>query len=113
MRGVEDAYLRSVDMLEVGCEHGPGGEDDPGLSYVEARTHFGAWAIVSSPLILSHDTTDDEVTDQIWSIIANTEVIAVNQAWAGDSGISNISGIFCFIKTLYAFEIRFYFCGIY
>ena len=22
-------------MLEVGCEHGPGGENDPGLSFVE------------------------------------------------------------------------------
>lgn len=28
-------------MLEVGCEHGPGGDSDPGLSFVEARTHFG------------------------------------------------------------------------
>lgn len=76
----------SIDMLEVGCDHGPGGEDDPGLSYVEARTHFSAWAIVSSPLILSHDTTNDAVTDEIWPIISNTEVIAVNAAWAGDSG---------------------------
>lgn len=73
-------------MLEVGCDHGPGGEDDPGLSYIEARTHFGAWCIVSSPLILSHDTTDDAVTDEIWPIISNTEAIAVNAAWDGDSG---------------------------
>lgn len=77
----------NVDMLEVGCAHGPGGDDDPGLSYNEARTHFSAWAITSSPLILSHDVTDDNVTDSIWSIIANTEVIAINQAWDGDSGI--------------------------
>lgn len=76
-----------VDMLEVGCQHGPGGEDDPGLSYVEARTHFGAWCVVSSPLILSHDTNDDAVTDSIWDIITNTEAIQVNQAWAGDAGI--------------------------
>lgn len=73
-------------MLEVGCAHGPGGEDDPGLSFVEARTHFGAWCVVSSPLILSHDTTDDSITDSIWPIISNTEAIEVNQAWAGDSG---------------------------
>ncbi len=75
-----------LDMLEVGCSHGPGGENDPGLSYVEARTHFGAWCIVSSPLILSHDTMNDTITDEIWPIISNTEAIAVNQAWAGDSG---------------------------
>ena len=74
------------DMLEVGCQHGPGGDDDPGLSYAEARTHFGAWCIVSSPLILSHDMNNQTVTDDIWDIITNTEAIAVNQAWAGDSG---------------------------
>jgi len=66
------------DMLEVGV---------PGLTFNEWRTHFGAWCIVSSPLILSHNTTNDEVSDQIWPIIANTEAIAINQAWAGDSGM--------------------------
>jgi len=74
------------DMLEVGCQNGPGGEHDPGLSFVEARTHFGAWCIVSSPLILSHDTMNDTVTDEIWPIISNTEAISINQAYAGDSG---------------------------
>lgn len=79
-------FAPTIDMLEVGCAHGPGGEDDPGLTYTEARTHFGAWCIVSSPLILSHDTNDDTVSDEIWSIISNTEAIGINQAWAGDSG---------------------------
>jgi len=74
------------DMLEVGCQHGPGGAGDPGLSFEEARSHFGAWAIVSSPLTLSHDVNNDTVMDKIWPIIANKEVIAVNQAWAGHSG---------------------------
>mmetsp|Transcript_87173 Transcript_87173/g.154365 ORF Transcript_87173/g.154365 Transcript_87173/m.154365 type:complete len:431 (-) Transcript_87173:40-1332(-) len=74
------------DMLEVGCQHGPGGPSDPGLSYEEARSHFGAWAIVSSPLTLSHDVNNDTIMDAIWPIIANTEVIAVNQAWGGQSG---------------------------
>ena len=45
-------------MLEVGCQHGPGGAGDPGLSASEAATHFAAWAIVSSPLILSHDVNN-------------------------------------------------------
>jgi alpha-galactosidase len=80
-----------TDMLEVGCKNGPGGPDDPGLSSVEARTHFGAWCIVSSPLILSHDVNDDAVTDEIWPIIANTEAIAINQAWAGESGECQLS----------------------
>ena len=34
------------------------GNGDPGLSYAEARSHFGAWCVVSSPLILSHDVTN-------------------------------------------------------
>jgi len=74
------------DMLEVGCAHGPHGPNDPGLSFVEARSHFGAWCIVSSPLILSHDTNNDTIMDEIWPIIANTEAIAVNQAYQGESG---------------------------
>lgn len=59
---------------------------EPGLSVIESRTHFGAWCIVSSPLILSHDTNNATLTDSIWPIISNTEAIAVNQAWAGYSG---------------------------
>ena len=74
------------DMLQVGCQHGPGGASDPGLSMAESRSHFGSWAIVSSPLTLSHDVNNDTVTEMIWDIIANTEVIAVNQAYHGDSG---------------------------
>jgi len=74
------------DMLEVGCAHGPHGPNDPGLSFVEARSHFNAWCIVSSPLILSHDTNNDTIMDEIWPIISNVEAIAVNQAWAGESG---------------------------
>lgn len=66
-------------MLEVGCAHGPGGEQDPGLTLTEARSHFGAWCIVSSPLILSHDLNNDTIGDQVWPIIANKEAIAVNQ----------------------------------
>uniref|UniRef100_A0A7S3LMS6 Alpha-galactosidase n=1 Tax=Aplanochytrium stocchinoi TaxID=215587 RepID=A0A7S3LMS6_9STRA len=64
------------DMLEVGIR----------LSYEESRSHFGAWCIVSSPLILSHDLNDKNVSDSIWDIITNTEAIEVNQAWAGHPG---------------------------
>lgn len=73
-------------MLEVGCQHGPGGPRDPGLTVAETRSHFGAWAIVSSPLTLSHDVTNATVMDAVWPLISNREVIAINQAWAGHSG---------------------------
>jgi len=74
------------DMLEVGCQHGPGGKGDPGLSEAETRTHFAAWAIVSSPLVISHDVNNKTIQDKIWPVISNKEIIAVNQAWAGHSG---------------------------
>lgn len=74
------------DMLEVGVRHGAAGNADPGLTLDETRTHFGAWCIISSPLILSHDTTNSTITDSIWDIISNKEAIAVNQAWTGESG---------------------------
>ena len=72
------------DMLQVGVIRKD--YHTLGLSTGEARTHFGAWCIVSSPLILSHDVNDQVVSDQIWDIISNREAIAVNQAYAGDSG---------------------------
>ncbi len=74
------------DMLEVGCAHGPGGAGDPGLTIEETRAHFGAWCIVSSPLILSHDVNNQTLMDTLWPIIANPEALAVNQAWDGFSG---------------------------
>jgi hypothetical protein len=70
----------------VGCAHGPGGAHDPGLTPQETRTHFGAWAIVSSPLTLSHDVHNDTISDAIWPVIANTEALAVNRMYVGDSG---------------------------
>ena len=75
-----------ADMLEVGCANGPHGAGDPGLSAAEARTHFGAWAIVSSPLTLSHDVKNQSIMDLIWDVISNKEVIAVSQCYAGHSG---------------------------
>lgn len=74
------------DMLEVGCQHGPGGPSDPGLSMAETRSHFASWVIVSSPLTLSHDVNNDTIMDQIWPIISNLEVLAVSQSYAGFSG---------------------------
>jgi hypothetical protein len=74
------------DMLEVGCQHGPGGPSDPGLSDDETASHFGAWCIVSSPLILSHDLTNQTVMDRVWPLISNKDALKVNQAWDGFSG---------------------------
>ena len=64
-----------ADMLEVGRLKTP----------AEDQSHFSAWAIASSPLILGFDMTDDTVMDRVWKIISNKEVIAVNQAFVGGS----------------------------
>merc|ERR1719424_2480939 len=42
------------DMLQVGCKHGPGGKNDPGLSPAETRTHFYAWSILSPAETRTH-----------------------------------------------------------
>ena len=41
------------DMLEVGVSDG-----SSSLTLGETRSHFGGWAILSSPLVLSHDVND-------------------------------------------------------
>ena len=64
------------DMLEVGNL----------ASYEEDRAHFAAWCIVSSPLILSFDLANETLTDSVWPIITNKEVLEVSQTWAGHPG---------------------------
>merc|ERR1719444_780166 len=64
------------DMLEVGRL----------ANFTESRSHFGLWAILSSPLILSFDLRSDALLDSVWPIISNRDVIAVNQRWVGHPG---------------------------
>ena len=82
-------------MLEVGRM--PGG-------LVEDRTHFGAWCVTSSPLILGYDLRDGATTDRVWPVIANTEAIAVNQVWAGHPGrrvrVDSLTGVELWMKPL-------------
>jgi alpha-galactosidase len=80
-------------MLEVGVTNSQRsqctqwGQAGCTLNLVEARTHFSAWAVVSAPLVLGNDLTDEATMDAIWPIITNKDVLAVNDAWAGDSGV--------------------------
>ena len=46
------------------------------------RSNFAAWCIVSSPLILGHDLTDETVMDKIWPIITNRHAINISQSFA-------------------------------
>lgn len=88
------------DMLEVGVSPGLH-KGEVALTLPEARAHFGAWAIVSSPLVLGLDVRDNAVMDLVWPIISNKEAIAVNQAYAGSAGMriafsqTNVTFAFC------------------
>lgn len=70
------------DMLEVGVRLGT-----RGLTLPEARAHFGAWCITSSPLILTFDVASPTQHSMVWDIVSNQEAIAVNQAYFGNSGV--------------------------
>jgi len=68
------------DQLEVGnFPPGP-------LAFVESRTHFGAWCVVSSPLYLSTSLLDEARMATVWPVISNKEAIQVNQMWHGHPG---------------------------
>ncbi len=61
---------------------------------IEDRSHFGAWVITSSPLILGHNLFDEKLVNRVWPIIANKRAIEINQDWAGHPGrLVNVSGV--------------------
>lgn len=66
-----------ADMLEVGV---PGG-----LNETEERAMFGLWCLEASPLQLSLDIVH-EIPAGTWDVIANPEVIAVDQDSLGKQG---------------------------
>lgn len=70
------------DMLEVGRINGADGK----LDLPWNRAHFGAWCVISAPLILGLDLSQLQGLPEVVDIITNKEAIAVNQAWAGHPG---------------------------
>ena len=65
-------------MLEVGRVEPP----LPGTFFSWNRAHFGGWCIVSSPLIIGLELTDENL-EPVLDILGNVEAIEVNQLWAG------------------------------
>ncbi|KAG2738791.1 glycoside hydrolase family 27 protein, partial [Suillus brevipes Sb2] len=57
-----------LDMLEIG---------NGDLTYGEAKTHFTAWALVKSPLLIG--TNLATISQDMLSILKNQEIIAINQ----------------------------------
>jgi len=58
---------------------------DGKLDVLWNRAHFGAWCIVSSPLILSLDLDSPNLA-AILPFVGNEDAIAINQQWAGSAG---------------------------
>lgn len=72
-------HYNDMDMLAVGynIKPSPFWEDGLGLSYTEEEAHFGIWCIMSSPLLLGCDI--EYIPQETMNIIANRELIAINQ----------------------------------
>ncbi|KAG6810181.1 hypothetical protein H0H92_012972 [Tricholoma furcatifolium] len=66
-----------MDILEVG---------NGALTFDEAKSHFTAWALMKSPLLISTELST--VTSQTLEILKNTEIIAINQDRAVGTSIS-------------------------
>lgn len=76
------------DMLQVGrlgCSSRTSGCPVPPQYEGWTRTHFAAFCIISSPLVLSIYPSDENLTP-ILDIIGNKGAMAVNQAWDGHPG---------------------------
>lgn len=65
------------DMLEVG---------NGGCSLTEYQYHFSLWAMLKAPMIIGNDVRTLSPGDSVMSIIANDEVIAINQDSLGRQG---------------------------
>lgn len=61
-------YFADADLLEVG---------NPGMTVDEQATHFAAWAMLKSALMISTDVT--KLSSAAAQILKNTDLIAVNQ----------------------------------
>lgn len=65
-----DKGWNDPDMLMIGMN---------GLTDVMYKTHFTMWCMMNSPLMLGLDLRRVKKGDKLWKIIANKELIALNQ----------------------------------
>ncbi len=67
--GLEKGW-NDPDMLMIGMD---------GLNLVQNKTHFTMWCMMNSPLMLGLDLRRVSLGDELYKIIANRELIALNQ----------------------------------
>lgn len=65
-----DKGWNDPDMLMVGMN---------GLTDVMCKTHFTMWCMMNAPLMLGLDLRRIQIGDKFWKILANRELIALNQ----------------------------------
>ena len=65
-----DKGWNDPDMLMIGMD---------GLNLVQNKTHFTMWCMMNSPLMLGLDLRRVSLGDELYKIIANRELIALNQ----------------------------------
>jgi alpha-galactosidase len=68
-------HWNDPDMLEIG---------NGGMTAEEYRTHMTLWALLAAPLIAGNDLT--KMTPETLALLANREVIAIDQDPAGQAG---------------------------
>ena len=65
-----DKGWNDPDMLVIGMNQ---------ITIIMSKTHMAMWCMMNSPLMLGLDLRRVEKGDEIWNIIANKELIALNQ----------------------------------
>ncbi|KAJ6609057.1 glycoside hydrolase [Mycena sp. CBHHK59/15] len=67
-QGTDFSGHNDMDMLQLG---------NGGLTFEEAKSHFTAWALMKSPLLIG--TNLSAITPDILGILKNSEILAINQ----------------------------------
>jgi alpha-galactosidase len=85
-----NGHWNDPDMLEVGN----------GLTHVESVTHMSLWAILAAPLLAGNDLSN--VTPDTISVLANKEVVAVDQDTLGRQGhrLSEVGPLDIWVRDL-------------
>ena len=69
-----DKGWNDPDMLVIGMN---------GITNIMSKTHMTMWCMMNSPLMLGMDLRRITMGDELWNIIANKDVIALNQDMLG------------------------------
>jgi alpha-galactosidase len=69
-----DKGWNDPDMLVIGMN---------GITNIMSKTHMTMWCMMNSPIMLGMDLRRVTMGDELWNIIANKDVIALNQDMLG------------------------------